>query len=362
MKNLPTVVASTKADLAIEVLEFQGSQRIRDRDAVGYYYHVRRSPGESPTRLAVVFSGTVSVVCPSAYDLPESDDKVESFAVFAEAAIGDFLDQYGLPDPTPRGGSATSIECFSPHFQAWRDRRPASDAGIEGLIAASLYWSWRFGHEGWELGPADWLRLHQPLKAIQRLVALGDGNEWNSTQRKPDSLWLVPTAQFLREKYKASMPSNHESAPGGQPAEATPQQQPATAPEYVFVDEARIADLRRTPTASYDLRKLIAICEELNQCYRSQCYHAVAALTRALIDHVPPIFGVGTFAGVANNYAGTKSFKDCMAHLEQTARKIADMHLHTQIRQKEALPNRTQVGFSQEIDVLLAEILRILGP
>jgi len=49
-----------------------------------------------------------------------------------------------------------------------------------------------------------------------------------------------------------------------------------------------------------------------------------------------------------------------MAHLENSARRIADAHLHTQIRARETLPTATQVNFSNDLDVLLAEIVRIL--
>jgi len=47
-----------------------------------------------------------------------------------------------------------------------------------------------------------------------------------------------------------------------------------------------------------------------------------------------------------------------MTHLDKSSRKIADSYLHGQIRKKERLPNKTQVNFSQDIDVLLAEICR----
>jgi hypothetical protein len=49
-----------------------------------------------------------------------------------------------------------------------------------------------------------------------------------------------------------------------------------------------------------------------------------------------------------------------MRRLEGAARTIADMHLHTPIRAQESLPSRTQVNFSNEIDVLLAEVIRVL--
>jgi hypothetical protein len=84
-------------------------------------------------------------------------------------------------------------------------------------------------------------------------------------------------------------------------------------------------------------------------------------LTRALMDHVPPIFGQSTFEGIANNYSGTKSFKDSMRHLQGSSRSIANAHLHTPIRRSESLPTSTQVNFRQDLDVLLSEIVRIFG-
>jgi hypothetical protein len=363
MKQMPTVAASPERDLGIALLEFEGAEPIPNRDAVGYYYTIRRSRNEAPSRVAVLFSGTVFYISTDAFGLPKLEDKQTRFTVFAEAAIGDYLDEHGLPDHTPGGVPTAKIECFSPHFQAWQDRTPASDDEIEAYIAAHLFWSWQFAQDGWELGLADCLRLHQPMAVIQRLVSLGDGKDWKATPRPPHAWWLVPLPSFLRERRKAPVRTDQHAEPTAlEPSTTTPPATTSGPAEYVFVDEVRIADLRRATSDRYDLRKLIALCEELNQAYRSQCYHSVAALTRALLDHVPPIFGVRTFAEVANNYAGSKSFKESMEHLERAARKIADMHLHTQVRQQESLPTRTQVNFSNEVDVLLAEIDRLLSP
>ena len=102
------------------------------------------------------------------------------------------------------------------------------------------------------------------------------------------------------------------------------------------------------------------MCEELNRCAENDCVLATAMLTRAIIDHVPPIFNAKSFDEVANNYRGSKSFKESMKHLSTSARSIADGHLHVQIRKKEVLPTRRQVDFSHDIDVLLGEIVRIL--
>jgi hypothetical protein len=83
-------------------------------------------------------------------------------------------------------------------------------------------------------------------------------------------------------------------------------------------------------------------------------------LTRALLDHIPPIFKCNKFSEVANNYGGSKSFKEAMKYLENSSRKIADHYLHCQIRKSESVPNVKQVDFSNDIDFLLAEIIRIL--
>ena len=356
MKNFPTVVANLAGDIGLAVLQFDGADPIPNRDATGYYYNVRLTPDVRETRVAVLFSGTVFYVNTDAFGLPAIPDKQTRFTVFGEAAIGDYVNEHGLPESTPSGTAAVKIECFSPHFQSWRDRPPATDEQVEAYLNAHVFWSWKFAQEGWELGPPDFLRLHRPFEFIKRIVALGDGKDWTVQPRPPHGLWLISTPEFLRRRRDGLRHADTSQASTQVNATAPP----SGPPEYVYVDEIRIGDLRRSSTTKFDLRKLISICEELNVAYRSQCYHAVAALNRALLDHVPPIFGFRTFVEAANNYAGTKSVRECMKRLEESARDIADMHLHTAIRAKEALPSRTQVNFSNDIDVLLAEIVRLL--
>jgi len=128
-----------------------------------------------------------------------------------------------------------------------------------------------------------------------------------------------------------------------------------------YVNSGRIEQLRGISSEKFDLKKLIRLCKELNICYRDGCFFAVAILVRVILDHVPPIFGCEEFKEVANNYGnGGKSFRESMQNLENSSRKIADRHLHKQICRKEPLPNKTQVNFSNDLDVLLEEIVRIL--
>ena len=126
---------------------------------------------------------------------------------------------------------------------------------------------------------------------------------------------------------------------------------------YVHLD--RIMELKACKATTFDLKKLVALCEELNIADRQGLVLAVGMLVRAVLDHVPPLFGCKGFAEVANNYTGARSFKEAMGHLENTSRKIADSFLHIQIRKSEALPNKTQVDFRNALDMLLQEIVRL---
>lgn len=128
---------------------------------------------------------------------------------------------------------------------------------------------------------------------------------------------------------------------------------------YNFVNPARIKELKALKNADFDISKLVRFCEELNTAFSCECYLSTAMLVRAIADHIPPIFEKSTFTEVSNNH-GSKSFKESMKNLDNSSRKISDSHLHTQIRKKEVLPNSNQVDFSNDLDVLLGEIYRVL--
>ncbi len=125
----------------------------------------------------------------------------------------------------------------------------------------------------------------------------------------------------------------------------------------IFINSDRITDLEKINNPDFDLVRLIAVCKEINLAFENCSYISLIMLTRSLIDHIPPLFGQSNFANVYGQY-GTKSFKESLKHLDASMRKIADSYMHTHIRRKESLPNITQVNFSQDLDVLLAEIIR----
>jgi hypothetical protein len=146
---------------------------------------------------------------------------------------------------------------------------------------------------------------------------------------------------------------------GGRPIERTPavpsrsHQTPSLRPDYV--NESRLNALRAAKSSAFDTSKLIRLCEELNFNFGAGNYYSVAMLVRTIVNHVPPIFEVGSFKEVAA--LGSRSFKEHMDHLDKSSRKIADMFLHEHIKRKEVPPTDTQVNFAPALDTLLGEVV-----
>lgn len=127
-----------------------------------------------------------------------------------------------------------------------------------------------------------------------------------------------------------------------------------------YIEQSRIDELSGIKTKKYDISKLVSLCNELNQCSTIGSVIAVAGLQRTIINHVPPIFGFNDFGQVVAQYNTGKSIKKNFERLLNSMKNISDNHLHSQIAKNDSLPNMTQVDFSNDIDVLLAEICKIL--
>lgn len=111
-----------------------------------------------------------------------------------------------------------------------------------------------------------------------------------------------------------------------------------------YISSSRIDELQSINSDKFDVRRLVQMCLEINSCARNENIFALCFLQRALLDHVPPIFGEETFASVVSNCRG-RSIKDVFEKLDHSLRKTADRHLHQVIRKKESLPTMIQVSF-----------------
>lgn len=131
-------------------------------------------------------------------------------------------------------------------------------------------------------------------------------------------------------------------------------------PKTAYVAPTRILELRSIKSPQWDLKRLVRLLEELNSAHEHELHMATAILVRAVVDHVPPVFNAKNFSEVANNHPASRSFSEQMRHLDTSLRKIADMHLHQPVRKAEVLPAAPQVDFRAALDVLLAEVVRLL--
>jgi hypothetical protein len=128
-----------------------------------------------------------------------------------------------------------------------------------------------------------------------------------------------------------------------------------------FIDGELLQQVAEIRSSRYDCTRLVSMCRELNSSYAHGNVHAVAMLVRAILDHVPPIFGCEKFSQVAAQVSG-KSLKHSFERLDVQSRKVADKLLHSHIRDREMAPTLTEVAFNSELAQLLSEVCRLLKP
>ncbi|MCX4627564.1 hypothetical protein [Streptomyces sp. NBC_01443] len=100
-----------------------------------------------------------------------------------------------------------------------------------------------------------------------------------------------------------------------------------------YIDPALLNDLEKAAqTSTWKLHKLIALCRELNDNYAASNPYASAALIRAILDHIPPVFGHQDFKQVAAQHTFSMQRTD-KAHAQRLAafKDIAHDGLHRPI-------------------------------
>jgi hypothetical protein len=123
-----------------------------------------------------------------------------------------------------------------------------------------------------------------------------------------------------------------------------------------FLELSVLAALRQAKSQKFDCTKLVRFCEELNDAYGRGNYLSCALLIRAIMNHVPPVFGCRTFAELTAQSG--KSLKAIFERLEDDARPIADLHSHALIRAKESLPTKHQVEpYKASFELLIQEAM-----
>ncbi len=123
-----------------------------------------------------------------------------------------------------------------------------------------------------------------------------------------------------------------------------------------FLDPEIIVKLKAVLKSKLDPRKLIKMCEELNDAYARGNYIASSLLLRAIMNHVPPAFGATTFSEVVAQSG--RSVKAIISRLNDDARPIADLHTHFLMRASEHLPTKNQIEpYKASFEVLMQEVV-----
>jgi hypothetical protein len=117
-----------------------------------------------------------------------------------------------------------------------------------------------------------------------------------------------------------------------------------------------IEALRATTPDGLDASRLAEYCREINSGFAQANLISCLLLMRAVLNHVPPVFGHTDFSQVVAN-AG-RSLKDNFEYLDEGLRKIGDLYTHQHIRKKDHLPTSGQVEkFGPQFELLLQEVL-----
>jgi hypothetical protein len=133
-----------------------------------------------------------------------------------------------------------------------------------------------------------------------------------------------------------------------------------TANAEFFVEPVLIDRISSLKQQQFNISKLVQFAKELNENYQRGNYLSCALLIRAIINHIPPIFGKQTFGQVVAH--SSKSVKAILRHLEEGARDIGDLHSHEIVDKFSAPPTKNQIDpYKPNIDILFREIERNLS-
>jgi len=235
---------------------------------------------------------------------------------------------------------------------AWRDLREVADAGPDGPS------------EGYAAQLRQ-LLIETKIDALYRQLENLLAGQSARAGSAPNTEKLTAAYQELVRKYGAAIDQYASDRrrgiktppPGAGPGEgeaAPAQNRPA------YVASVRIAELRASPRTRWDLGRLEQLCVELNVAHDGACHMATALLVRAILDHVPPIFGLASFDEVAQQYDGAgPGFKQKMHRLQHLSRKVVDWHLNRPIGSSEILPTQADVDFRSPLGELLGEVVRV---
>jgi hypothetical protein len=126
-------------------------------------------------------------------------------------------------------------------------------------------------------------------------------------------------------------------------------------PGSLYVGKRVVEAIRaKDGRSKFDVTKLLALIDELNDNYTHQNTYGSHALLRGLLDHIPPILGQSHFDAVSSSYPWSLTDRKYMKQLA-AFRAQGDDALHRQISNKADLLSFDDMPASVCVNHLLQE-------
>jgi hypothetical protein len=214
---------------------------------------------------------------------------------------------------------------------------------------------------------------HGSLRRLGALLAVEDWGWIRGGGAPGQGRWDFTVGREVRrfgqvqsvDEYLGAQARRHEEASATAQPRSTTLSEPATLVEAVspsrYVDAKVIADLKAgLSRSSWAGQKLLSLLEELNHNHAQGHPYATHALLRAVLDHIPPIFGYTSFNQVAESYPWGQTDNRYMRKL--LAFKLqADDALHRQIGRRADRLDLEDLPQRRAVNRLLAECADRLG-
>lgn len=185
-------------------------------------------------------------------------------------------------------------------------RRP--DVERLGQFLEIEYWGWRGCSTGswkWQFTAGPDVRRFAKVHSIEEYFAAMDAWHAESHESQIDLAPLVSRVVRQGVSFGPPLPA--------------------------YIEDAMIDDLKQVVTSGgWNANKLVALLHELNDNFARGNTYACHTLLRAVLDHIPPLFGYGTFSEVVNNTLWARTDKRYMKQLAEF-RAQGDDVLHRQI-------------------------------
>ncbi|MEY9816339.1 hypothetical protein RKD21_006596 [Streptomyces albogriseolus] len=189
-------------------------------------------------------------------------------------------------------------------------------------------------------------------------VGLSDGSWERKVTR---SVLQFRTVQSVEDYVERTCEIVMAAAAQYAPAVPVVEELVSTAPEREpYVDPALLDHLEEAAKATkWQVHKLIALCQGLNDAFVAENPYVCAAMIRAVLDHIPPVFGHADFKHVAAQHPFGRTDRAHAANLS-AFKAIGDDVMHRPIGPSVPRVSMDDIPRPLRLNAMLHELLAVL--